>query len=154
MCVAGVRTYVFNVFVSSAKRASLQRQKCSSPDQHKTRLSLAINAFVCSVMSCSEVSSRGCLVASDQHIRLQCDIEFGGETSCILKVGLETPPPPPKKESRNYGEKVSEKTSFRLGMELKKVQKQDRGEKASRTLPHYGTMPAPSLASNTMHLHP
>ena len=97
VCVAGVRTYIFNVFVSSAKRARLQRQKCSSPDQHKTRSSLAMNAFVCSVMSHSEVSSRDCLVGSDQHVRLQCDIEFGGETSCILKVGLENPP----KKNRN-----------------------------------------------------
>ena len=68
VCVAGVRTYVFNFFVSSAKRARLQRQKCSSPDQHKTRSSLAMNAFVCSVMSCSDVSRRGYLVASDQHV--------------------------------------------------------------------------------------
>ena len=59
--------YVFNLFVSSAKRARLQRQKCSSPDQHKTRSSLAMNAFAGSVMSCWEVSSRGYLVASDQH---------------------------------------------------------------------------------------
>ena len=51
-----------------------------------------MNAFVCSVMSCSEVSSRGYLVASDQHVRLQCDIEFGGETSYIFKVGLENSP--------------------------------------------------------------
>ena len=89
-CGAGVRTHVFNMFVSSAKRARLQRQKWSSPDQHKTRSSLAMNTFVCSVMSCSEVSSRGCFGASGQHVRLQDDIEFGGETSCILKVGLET----------------------------------------------------------------
>ena len=39
-------------------------------------------------------------------------------------------------------------------MELKKVYKQGGDEKASRTLPHYGTMPSPSLASNAMHLHP
>ena len=31
-------------------------------------------------------------------------------------------------------EKVSEKTSFQVGMELKKVEKQDGDEKASRTL--------------------
>ena len=61
-----------------------------------------MNAFVCSVM-CSEVSSRGYLVASDQHVRLQCDIEIGGETSCILKFGLETPPPPPPKEQKLGG---------------------------------------------------
>ena len=68
MCVAGVRTYVFNLFVSSAKHARLQRPKCLSPDQHKTRSSIAMNAFVGSVMSCSEVSSRGYLVASNQHV--------------------------------------------------------------------------------------
>ena len=102
-----------------------------TPDQHKTRSSLATNAFVCSVMSCSEVSSRGCLVASDQHVRLQYDIEFGGETSCILKVGLENPP----KKKRNYQEKVSEKTSFRVGIELKKVQKQDRVRKPQEPYP-------------------
>ena len=90
MCVAGVRTHVFNVFVSSFKCTHLQHQKCSSPDQHKTRSSIAMNAFVCSVMLCLEGSSRGCLVASDQHVRLQCDIEFGDEMSGILKVGLET----------------------------------------------------------------
>ena len=69
VCVASeVRMYVFNLFVSSGKCAHLQRQKFSSPDQHKTRSSLAMNAFVGSVMSCSEVSSRGYLVASDQHV--------------------------------------------------------------------------------------
>ena len=68
--------YVFNMFVSSTKRARLERQKCSSPDQHETCSSIAMNAFVSSVMSCSEVSSRGCLVASDQHVCLQCDIEL------------------------------------------------------------------------------
>ena len=41
------------------------------------------------------------------------------------------------------GEKGSDKTSFGVGMELNKVYKQGRDEKASRTLPHYGTMPAP-----------
>ena len=79
MCVAGVRSRVFNVFVSSAKRVCLQRQMCSFPDQHKMRSSLAINAFGCSVILYSEVSSRGYLVASDKRICLQCDIVFGGE---------------------------------------------------------------------------
>ena len=39
-------------------------------------------------------------------------------------------------------------------MELKKVQKQGGDEKLSRALLHYGTIPAPSLDSNTVHLHP
>ena len=51
-----------------------------------------MNVFVCSVMSCSNVSSRGYLIASDQHVVCSEDIECEGETSCILKVGLETPP--------------------------------------------------------------
>ena len=65
VCVAGVRKYVFNLsparnaLVSSAKSVRLP---------HKTRSSLAMNTFVCSVMSCSDVSSRGYLVASDQHV--------------------------------------------------------------------------------------
>ena len=52
------------------------------------------------------------------------------------------------------GKKFLKKTSFRVGMELEKVQKQGGDEKASRTLSHYGTMSTPSLASNAMHLHP
>ena len=75
MCVAGVRTYVFNLsparkaLVSSAKSVRLQLKSVRLQTmQHKTRSSLAMNAFVGSVMSCSEVSSRGYLVASDQHV--------------------------------------------------------------------------------------
>ena len=67
-----------------------------------------------------------------------------------LKIGLQ----PPKKEQKTRGEKFLKKTSFRVGMELKKSAETRPGEKASRTLPHYGTMPAPSLASNAMHLPP
>ena len=63
-----------------------------------------MNAFVCSVMSCSDVSSRGYLVASDQHVVFS-DIEFGGETSCILKVGLETP----QKRTETRGKKFLKK---------------------------------------------
>ena len=54
-CVAEVRTRVFNMFVTSTKRVGLQHQNCSSPDQHNTCSSLAMNAFVCVVISCSEV---------------------------------------------------------------------------------------------------
>ena len=51
--------------------------------------------------------------------------------------------------------KLLKKTPFRVGMDLKKVCKQGGDEIASRTLlPHYGTMPSPSLASNVMYLHP
>ena len=116
----------------------------------------AQNAFVASdnvlCLQCdSEVNSRGYLIASDKHIHLQCDIVFGGVMSCFLRAGLETP-----QKEQKLGGKVSEKTSFRIGMDLKKVQKEDWDEKASRTLPYYATMPAPFLASNAMHLlvHP
>ena len=71
VCVAEVRTHVFNMFISSAKR--------SSPDQHKTRSLIARNAFACSVISYSEVNSRGYVVASNNRVCPQCDIVFGGE---------------------------------------------------------------------------
>ena len=84
VCVAEARTRVFNtfvssakVFISSAKRVRLQRQKCSSPSQ---------NVFVASDkhvrLQCDsylEVSSKDCLVASDERVRLQCEIIFGGD---------------------------------------------------------------------------
>ena len=84
MCVAEARTRGFNtfvysakVFISSTKRVHLQRQKCLSPAQ---------NAFVASNKhvrrqfdSYLEVSSRAYLVASDERVRLQCEIMFGGE---------------------------------------------------------------------------
>ena len=70
--MAEVRTLVFNVFVSSAKCVRLQRKMRSSPvpsvhllASTKARSLLAINEFVCNVISCSEESSRGYLVTSD-----------------------------------------------------------------------------------------
>ena len=42
-------------------------------------MSLDIKVFICSVMSSSEVNSRGYLVSSDKRVCLQCDIVFGGE---------------------------------------------------------------------------
>ena len=88
MYVAEVRTHVFIVFVSSAERVRLQRQKyiivssaISDRLQHKTGLSLVISSFVCSAISYLEVSSRGGLIASDERVRLQCNIVFRVETS-------------------------------------------------------------------------
>ena len=40
--------------------------------------SLAMNAFVCGVMSYLEESSREYLVDSDEQVRLWCDVVFGG----------------------------------------------------------------------------
>ena len=75
----GFNTFVFSVklFISSTKRVRFQRQKYLSPAQ---------NAFVASNKhvrrqfdSYLEVSSRAYLVASDERVRLQCEIMFGGE---------------------------------------------------------------------------
>ena len=55
VCVADARTRVFNAFVSSAKvfisssNVFVSRANSVRP-QHKTRSSLAINMFVCSVI--------------------------------------------------------------------------------------------------------
>ena len=129
MCVAGVRTYVFNLFVSSAKCARLQRETRLSPApevfvssaksvrlrtmQHKTRSTLAMNAFVGSVMSCSEVSSRGYLVASDQHV--VCSVTSNLELKRVVFESWFRNPP---KRTETRGKKVLKKTSFRVGMEL------------------------------------
>ena len=85
-----------NAFVASDKCIYLQ---CASYSEVNSRgyLSLLKNAFVCSEISCSEVSSRGYLIVSDNHIRVQCDIVFLSEASC-LKICLEILPPPPKQK--------------------------------------------------------
>ena len=74
-----------NAFVASDKRVRLQCIVISYSEVSivaETILSLAINAFVCSVIGGDEYN-RDCLVASDKCVRLQCDIVFEGETSCI-----------------------------------------------------------------------
>ena len=82
MCVA--RMLIFNALVSSAKliisntkSVRLQRQKYSSPAQ---------NAFVASTKpvcrQCDpyvEVNSREYRVSSDERVRQQCELMFGGE---------------------------------------------------------------------------
>ena len=55
-----------NTFVSIAK---------SVLPQHKMRLLLAINTFVCSMISYSEVSNRDYLVTSDKSVHVPCDIK-------------------------------------------------------------------------------
>ena len=74
MCVAEVRTRVFNAFVSSAFSSAY-----SVRHQHKMRSLLAINMFVCCVILYLEVTSRDLLVASKEHACLQYDIVFVGE---------------------------------------------------------------------------
>ena len=111
MCVAGIRTYVFNV--------CLQRETRSSPEPKVFVSGPVQNAFVASdervVCLQRDVVFGGCLIASDQHVRLECDIEFGGETSCILKGGLEPtppPPPPPPQRTETRGKKFLKKLHF------------------------------------------
>ena len=84
MCMAKARTRTFSAFISSTKlfisntkRIRLQRQKYSS---------LAQNAFIASNkpvrLQCDpyfEMSSRKYLVASDERVRLQCELMFVGE---------------------------------------------------------------------------
>ena len=61
-----IRLQRANAFVSSAKSVRLRTS------MHKTRSLLAINAFACNVISYSEVNSmRLCLVASDKQVCLQ-----------------------------------------------------------------------------------
>ena len=79
--------------------------------------SLAITAFVCSVMSCSEESNRGYLVASDDAFVCSCDIVLGGETSCVGKLFYK----PPKRTETKRKRFLKKKTSFGVGMELKQV---------------------------------
>ena len=68
---AEVRTRVFNVFVSSAKRVCLQRQRCAF---------IASDRRVClQYSSYSGGSSRGYLVAGDKHVRLPYDLVFGSQ---------------------------------------------------------------------------
>ena len=51
-------------------------------------------------------------------------------------------------------EKVSEKNFILSRDGAEKSIRKGWDEKASRALPHYGTMLPSSLASNAMHLHP
>ena len=58
-----------------------------------------MNVSVCSVISCLEVSSTDYLIATNKHVRLQCDIEV---KQVVLKVSLETPP-----KEQKLGKKVA-----------------------------------------------
>ena len=87
----------FSLFVSSAK--------CSSPDQHKTRSLLAINAFACRVISCSEVNSRGYLVASDDAFVCSV-ISYLEVKRAVFENWFTNPLPHPKKEQKLYHVRV------------------------------------------------
>ena len=87
-CVADAQTHVFNAFstfsfpaLSSVHRrlecVCLQRQKCLSPAQNMFVTSDKPVRLQCH--SYLEVSSKGDLTASDECVRLQCEIIFGGE---------------------------------------------------------------------------
>ena len=82
-CMCEARMRIFNAFVFSvkvfnfsAKGVHLQHQKCLSPAQIAF---IASNKHVClQCDSCLEVSSRDYLIASDERVRLQCEIIFRG----------------------------------------------------------------------------
>ena len=103
--------------------------------------SLAINVFICSVISCLGVSSRGYLVSSDDAF-VCSEIPYSEVKRVLLEIWF-----------RSHGKKnitvggggggTCAKTSFRAGMELKKVHKQARDEIALGILPQYGIMQAP-----------
>ena len=156
VCVEEVQTRVFSVFISSAKLVHLQCQKCLSPgkntfvasDTCKCCLSavwyrirrwmaeaislLAINAFVCCVIWCLEVSSRDYLVASNKCILLEYMISYLEVKRVVFEYWFRNIP----KKVKKLGWIVSEETSFWVRMELKKVHKQGKDEKDSRTLPN------------------
>ena len=69
----------FSTCSSPARNAFVSNAKCTSPDEHKTRSLLAINAFACNVISYSEVNSRGYVIVGNKRVCLQCDILLGGE---------------------------------------------------------------------------
>ena len=81
-----------------------------------------MKAFVYSVMLYSGVSSRGYFITSDENACLQCDIVFEGQTSCIWMLVKN-----PQKKTKSRG-KVSEKTTFGVGMELQTVLKHGGNE--------------------------
>ena len=66
-----------NAFDSSTKRVCLQRQNCSSRGQNVFITSYKHVCLQCD--SYLEVSNKDYLVASDERVRLQCEIIFGGE---------------------------------------------------------------------------
>ena len=94
----------------------------------ETTLSLAMNAFIYSAVSYSEVSSRDYLVASIERIHLPCEIafrrlvaktyliasnkrvHFKSDTLVVFESWFRTPIPPPKK----LREKVQEQNFIQV----------------------------------------
>ena len=90
-----------------------------------------MNAFVYTVKSCLEVSSRDCLIASDKRFRLLFRSWFRN----------------PQKRTETRGKKFLKKTSFQVRAGPVKRTETRQGWENSRTLPYYGMMAASSLAS-------
>ena len=74
----------------------------------------------------SFVSSTKVFVSGVKRVRLQHNNAF----VFYLEVGLETP-----QKEKKLGKKVSVKLDFKLGMDLKKVQKQGRDERMQEDYP-------------------
>ena len=148
------------VFISSAKGIHLNHQKCSSPAQNaliasnkhvrlqcdlymciwrwvaKTISLLVMNAFICSVKSYLEVSSRDYLVASNAFV-------------FYLEIGLVNPPKRTETRGKSFWKNFDPSKEGPV-----KSTETRQGWKNSRTLPYYKMVAPSSQASKAMHLHP
>ena len=138
-------------FISIARSVCPQQKMCSSLAINmfvcnvihigrwvaKTILLLAMNVFICSVKSYSEVSSRNYLVASDIRVRLVFGIWFRN----------------PQKDQK-LGERVAKKSWFHVRAGPVKRTKTRQEWENSRAQPYYGMMAPYFLSFNTMHFHP
>ena len=109
-----------------------------------------MNAFVCRVVSYSEVNSRDYTswLAINEFV---CSVMILRWNELYLKISSGT-----IQERTETGVKVFVITSFQVyGWTCKKGRNgAGTGWENSTALPYYGTMAASFLASNTMHLHP
>ena len=106
----------FSTCWSPAQNAFVSSAKCSSPGQHKTCSFLAINEFVCNVISCLEESSIGYLVTSDDAF--VCSVISYFEVKWAVFENWFTNP---CQKNRHLGEKFLKKNWFGVGTELKNV---------------------------------
>ena len=98
---------------------------------------LTLNAFVCSVKSCSEVSSRGCLVTRDDAF--VCSVISYLEVKRVVFENWFTTPP----KGQKLGGKVSEKNFISSRDGAEKSIETSGDEKPKKTHPNYRTMPGP-----------
>ena len=145
--VCKVQMRVFNTFISSAN-GHLQRNMLISNAQslrlhHKTRSLLVVYTFICSVISYLEVPDRNYLVASNEHVHLQCGLV--NVLVSYLEVGLETPQKW-QKQGENFQKNF---ISIRDGPEKRTETRQ--GWENSTTLHYYEMIVGSFLVSWAMH---